>query len=60
MNEQVDTRRLATAAITCGVDVDYQEWPDMIHVFQHFAAMISDGFRAIDRIGAFVRHHTNS
>jgi len=55
-----DARRLATAAITYGVDVDYQEWPDMIHVFQHFAAMISDGFRAIDRIGAFVRHHTNS
>ena len=55
-----DARRLATAAITCGVDVYYQEWPDMIHVFQHFAAMISDGFRAIDRIGAFVRHHTNS
>lgn len=55
-----DARRLAARAITCGVDVDYQEWPDMIHVFQHYAAMLSDGFRAIERIGAFVRFHTNT
>lgn len=55
-----DARRLAMRAISCGVDVDYQEWRDMIHVFQHFAAMIDDGFHAIERIGAFVRHHTHS
>lgn len=55
-----DARRLANRAISCGVDVEYQEWPDMIHVFQHFAAMLSDGLRAIERIGAFVRFHTST
>ncbi|MCR9259362.1 MAG: alpha/beta hydrolase [Pseudomonadaceae bacterium] len=55
-----DARRLATRAIADGVDVDYQEWPDMIHVFQHFAPMINEGYAAIERIGAFVRHHTHT
>ena len=53
-----DARRLATRAIADGVVIDYQEWPDMVHVFQHFAPMINEGYGAIERIGAFVRHHT--
>lgn len=55
-----DARRLATRAIEHGVSVDYEEWPDMIHVFQHYAPMISDGFRALDRIGEFIQRHTNT
>lgn len=55
-----DARRLAVRAIECGVNVDYEEWRDMIHVFQHFAPMLSDGLRAIARIGAFVQRCTTS
>lgn len=53
-----DARRLATHAIEHGVNVEYQEWPDMIHVFQHFAPMISDGYRAIDQIAGFIHRQT--
>tara|TARA_R110002072_G_scaffold171703_4_gene325407 strand:+ start:14631 stop:15521 length:891 start_codon:yes stop_codon:yes gene_type:complete len=50
-----DARRLATTAIQAGVNVTHEEWPDMVHVFQQFSPLISDGYRAIARIGQFVK-----
>jgi len=32
-----------------------EEWPDMIHVWHIFAPILTDGRRAIERIGAFLR-----
>ncbi|MBV1879013.1 MAG: alpha/beta hydrolase [Pseudomonadales bacterium] len=49
-----DARRLASLAVQAGVNVTYEEWPDMVHVFQQFAPLIADGYKAINRIGRFV------
>ncbi len=51
-----DARRLSIKAIQAGVNVTHEEWPDMVHVFQQFSPIISDGYLAIDRIGKFVRN----
>ncbi|MBV1907446.1 MAG: alpha/beta hydrolase [Pseudomonadales bacterium] len=51
-----DARRLAIKAIQAGVNVSYEEWPEMVHVFQQFSPLISDGYRAITRIGNFAKH----
>ena len=53
-----DSTRLAARAKAAGVDVTLEVWPDMIHVWQFFAAVLPEGQQAIDRIGAFVRERT--
>ena len=50
-----DARRLAERARACAVDATLQVWPDMIHVWQMFAAMLPQGDAAIDAIVAFVK-----
>jgi acetyl esterase/lipase len=50
-----DAIRVAERAEAAGVDVTYEAWDDMIHVFQAFAALLPEGQQAVDRIGAFVR-----
>jgi acetyl esterase/lipase len=50
-----DASRVAARARSAGVDVTYEAWDDMIHVFQAFAALLPEGQQAIERIGAFVR-----
>jgi acetyl esterase/lipase len=50
-----DATRVAERAKAAGVDVTYEEWDDMIHVFQVFAALLPEGQQAIEKIGAFVR-----
>jgi acetyl esterase/lipase len=50
-----DAARLAARAKDAGVDVTYEPWEDMIHVWHLFAAMLPEGDEAIARIGAYVR-----
>jgi acetyl esterase/lipase len=50
-----DSTRLAERAEKAGVDVSLEVWPEMIHVWHFFAAMLPEGQQAIDRIGEWVR-----
>src|SRR5262249_24805505 len=50
-----DASRVAERAKAAGVDVTYEAWEEMIHVFQAIAALLPEGQRAVDRIGAFIR-----
>lgn len=50
-----DSERFAARAREAGVDVTYEVWDDMFHVWQIYAVMLEDGQRAIERIGAFLR-----
>ncbi|MEY4950698.1 MAG: hypothetical protein RL698_2909 [Pseudomonadota bacterium] len=53
-----DSTRLAERARAAGVDVEFEAWDDMIHVWQAFAAILPEARDAIDRIGSFVRDRT--
>ncbi len=53
-----DTTRITPKMKADGLDVTVEIWPEMIHVWHLFAAMLDEGQAAIDRIGAFVRSHT--
>src|SRR5437867_1280537 len=50
-----DSQRLAERAEAAGVDVTLEVWPEMIHVWHFFAAMLPEGQQAIDRIGEWVQ-----
>ena len=50
---------LADRAKASGVEVELTIWEDMIHVWPIFAPVLPEGQQAIDRIGDFVRQHTN-
>jgi monoterpene epsilon-lactone hydrolase len=52
-----DAARLAERAKKAGVNVTYEPWENMIHVWQIFAPMLDEGQQAIEKIGAFVRKH---
>jgi epsilon-lactone hydrolase len=49
-----DATRLAERASAEGVEVTFEPWEDMIHVFQSFS-MLPEAARAIARIGEFVK-----
>lgn len=49
-----DSTRLAERARKAGVDVELEAWPEMIHVWHAFAAMLPEGREAIERIGAYL------
>ncbi len=53
-----DSTRLAERARAAGVDVIFEPWDDMFHVWQFCASLLPEGQEAIDRIGEFVRKHT--
>jgi acetyl esterase/lipase len=53
-----DARRLAERARIAGVDVTYEPWPDMLHVWQAFSSFLPEARQAIDRIGEFIRQRT--
>jgi monoterpene epsilon-lactone hydrolase len=53
-----DARRIAARARDAGVDVTLEIEPDMIHVWQSFAAILEPGRAALARAGAFVRAQT--
>jgi monoterpene epsilon-lactone hydrolase len=54
-----DSARLAARAKAAGVDVTFEEWPDLWHVFQAMA-MLPEAREATDKIGAFVRERTGA
>jgi monoterpene epsilon-lactone hydrolase len=53
-----DASRLAERARIAGVDVTFEPWPDMIHVWQWFGSFLPEARQAIDRIGEFIRQRT--
>jgi acetyl esterase/lipase len=53
-----DAARLAERAKKAGVNVSYEPWEGMIHVWHFFAGIVDEAQQAIDRIGAFVQEHT--
>ncbi len=53
-----DAARLAERAKKAGVNVSYEPWENMIHVWHLFAPMLDEGQQAIQRIGEFVRQRT--
>jgi len=52
-----DAFGLAATARACGVSVDLQIWPDMIHVWQMFGDVLPEAVDAIAAIRDFVRAH---
>ncbi len=50
-----DSVRLAERARAADVDVELEQWDDMIHVFQMFAPMFPEADEALAKIGAWVR-----
>ena len=52
-----DSRNLAAKLEGEGVDLEYQEYQDMVHVWTLFASFLPEAREAIDRIGTFVRAH---
>ena len=50
-----DSVRLAEQAEAGGVKTRLEIWPEMIHVWHSFAAILPEGREAIERIGKFVR-----
>jgi acetyl esterase/lipase len=50
-----DSTRFAAKARAAGVRAELEVYPDMIHVFQQFAAEIPEGRQAIAGVGRFLR-----
>ena len=50
-----DARQFAEAAQRAGVDVEYEAWDEMIHVWHTFAGMLPEADQAIEKVGAFVQ-----
>ena len=50
-----DSTRLAQRARAAGVEVELEIWPEMIHVWHAFAALIPEGREAIERIGVHLK-----
>lgn len=55
-----DARRLAERAKAAGVDVTYETWPEMLHVWQSLASFLPEAQQAIDRIGEFIKQRTSA
>jgi acetyl esterase/lipase len=51
-----DATRLAERARLDGVDVVFEPWEEMIHMW-HMFPMLPEGNQAIERIAEFMRHH---
>jgi epsilon-lactone hydrolase len=52
-----DSLRLAARASAAGINATLEVWPDMIHVWHSFAAILPEARQAIERIAEFVRTH---
>ena len=50
-----DSTRLAERAQAAGVQVELEIWPEMIHRWHSYAAVLPEGQQAIEDIGAFLR-----
>jgi len=53
-----DARRVAERAKEAGVDVTYEAWDEMIHLWQFFP-FLPEARQSTDRIGQFIREHTS-
>lgn len=53
-----DSEALAHKARAQGLDVTFEEWPDMVHVWHLHYPRLSAARQAIERIGQFVREKT--
>ena len=51
-----DASRIAERAKKAGVEVTYDPWEGMIHVWHLFASMLDEGKQAITKIGEFVQN----
>jgi acetyl esterase/lipase len=49
-----DAADTAARAGRAGVDVTFEPWEDMIHVWHAFAMLLPEGQQAIDRVGAYL------
>jgi epsilon-lactone hydrolase len=54
-----DAVRMAEKFREAGGEVELEEWPRMPHGWHHYARIIPEGRRAIERIGAFVQTRFN-
>lgn len=52
-----DATRLAARLRAAGTEVELDVWPDMIHVWQLFAPILSEGREAVAKAGRFVARH---
>jgi epsilon-lactone hydrolase len=52
-----DATRLAQRALTAGVTVQLEVWPEMWHVWHGWAGSMPEGQTAIDTIGNFIQGH---
>ncbi|WP_374338433.1 alpha/beta hydrolase [Leeia sp.] len=50
-----DAEMLAEKAHQCGVEVTFEVWPAMVHVWHLYYPMLTAGREAISRVGAFLR-----
>ena len=55
-----DARRVAERARAALVEVDFEIWPKMPHVWQVFVPFIPEGREALDRAAAFARQHAKA
>ena len=53
-----DAERLAARAQAAELNVIFEKWPEMIHVWHLFYPVLTEGRTAISRIGEFIREHT--
>jgi monoterpene epsilon-lactone hydrolase len=53
-----DGRRFAEKAKAAGVDVTFEPWDDMIHLWHGFPNL-PEGIQATERIAEFIRQHTS-
>jgi monoterpene epsilon-lactone hydrolase len=54
-----DGVRMAEKLRAAGSEVELEEWPRMPHVWHHYARLIPEGRRAIERIGQFLESRLN-
>ena len=54
-----DSERLAENARQANLDVVYEKWPEMIHVWHLFYPQLTEGRSAIARVGDFIREKLN-
>jgi acetyl esterase/lipase len=52
-----DSVRLAARADAAGVEVTAEYWGGMIHVWQVFYPILSEGRDAVQRIGSYLKAH---
>lgn len=55
-----DARRVAERARAAQVEVDFEIWPNVPHVWQLFVPFIPEGRAALERAAAFARRHAQA